>query len=281
MNPVIRPLAGSMRIWFWIDCLLVTIAGIQLFILSEQTELYFAWTIALPLTAAFLGASYLASLALVYLSSRKQTWAEARLAVFGVWVFTTITTVITLIHLGRFHLTSPILTARLAAWFWLAIYLIVPPALLVLIVLQMRLPGGDPARRLRLPSWYRLILGLQALLLVLAGAALLAFPTAAPWPWKLTPLTGAAVGAWLVGVSVIATQAIWENDWSRVWNTNLSYGFLALLQLLALARYREVVSWSSPSAGIYVFFLVSMLLLSIAGWLAARPHQSSQGEHLS
>jgi hypothetical protein len=34
---------------------LVFLAGFQLFILTEQTDLYFAWTIQPPLTAAFLG----------------------------------------------------------------------------------------------------------------------------------------------------------------------------------------------------------------------------------
>lgn len=37
---------------------LLFIAGVQLFVFSEQTDYYFAWTIGLPLTAAFLSAGY-------------------------------------------------------------------------------------------------------------------------------------------------------------------------------------------------------------------------------
>jgi len=37
---------------------MVFLAGFQLFILTEQTEHYFAWTIQPPLIEAFLGAGY-------------------------------------------------------------------------------------------------------------------------------------------------------------------------------------------------------------------------------
>jgi len=37
---------------------LLFIAAIQLFVLSEQTETYFAWTFAAPISAAFMGAGY-------------------------------------------------------------------------------------------------------------------------------------------------------------------------------------------------------------------------------
>ena len=37
---------------------LLFIAGVQLFILSEQTETYFAWTFGAPVSAAFLGVGY-------------------------------------------------------------------------------------------------------------------------------------------------------------------------------------------------------------------------------
>jgi uncharacterized integral membrane protein len=47
---------------------LLFIAGVQLFILSEQTEFYFAWTISLPLTAAFLGAGYWAAMGVAYMN---------------------------------------------------------------------------------------------------------------------------------------------------------------------------------------------------------------------
>ena len=43
---------------FLTGCLLSLIAGVQLFVFSTRTELYFAWTIQSALTAATLGAFY-------------------------------------------------------------------------------------------------------------------------------------------------------------------------------------------------------------------------------
>ena len=41
---------------------LVLIMGLLLYLLAGDTDVYFAWTIGIELTAAFLGAGYLASL---------------------------------------------------------------------------------------------------------------------------------------------------------------------------------------------------------------------------
>ena len=102
------------------------IVGIQLFILSEQTDRFFAWTIQNPLTAAFLGGAYWASFAMEFLAARRRVWAYARIAVPAVLIFTGMTLVVTLLHLGQFHLNSPDLITRGVAWAWLIVYAIVP-----------------------------------------------------------------------------------------------------------------------------------------------------------
>jgi hypothetical protein len=61
MKERIKPVRWQMRVWFLIDTLLVLVTGVQLYLLTGQTERFFAWTIASPLTAAFLGAAYWAS----------------------------------------------------------------------------------------------------------------------------------------------------------------------------------------------------------------------------
>lgn len=57
----VRPLIQPLRILLYTAATFVFIAGIQLFVLTRATDTYFAWTIASHMTAAFLGASYLAS----------------------------------------------------------------------------------------------------------------------------------------------------------------------------------------------------------------------------
>ena len=73
-------------------------AGLQLFVLTGQTDRFFAWTIAVALSAAFLGAGYWAAVPMTLAAWREPVWANARIAVPGVWVFTTLTLVVTIRH---------------------------------------------------------------------------------------------------------------------------------------------------------------------------------------
>ena len=127
--------------------ILVLAAGIDLTFLTEQTATSFAWTIQSFMTAAFLGAGYLASFLLEFLAFREKTWANARVAVPSVFLFTTLTLVATLLHLDKFHLNSPIFSAMVAAYLWLAIYIAVPIAMLILLIYQIRLQGSTPKRK--------------------------------------------------------------------------------------------------------------------------------------
>lgn len=143
-----RVLPGMRRLL--IAFALLTLLGFTaLFVGSTQTERAFAWTIDPPLTAAFLGAGYGAGCVLVLLALRARAWVHARVAVVTVLVFMLLTLVATLLHLDRLHFASPELLARAAAWFWTAVYVVVPVAMLALLPLQERVPGGDR------PAWCR------------------------------------------------------------------------------------------------------------------------------
>jgi hypothetical protein len=94
---------------------------------------------------------------------------------------------------------------------------------------------------------------------------------AALWPWALTPLTGQAVGAWLIGIGLTAAQMCWENDFGRVYAGMAGYVALGALQLLALARYGGAsVDWGGAGGWIYLLFVVSVLGVGLYGWLETR-----------
>ncbi len=253
---------------------LVFLAGLQLSLLTEQTDTYFAWTIAPPLTAAFLGAAYWAAVPVELIAARETVWAKARVAVPAIWLFTTLTLVATLVHFDRFHFSSPIASAQGAAWFWLAIYAGVPVAMLLIGWLQIRAPGGDPPRGSPAPTWMRvLVLGQGGGMLVF-GAGLFLLPSAvAPlWPWPLTTLTSRAIGAWLIGIGFAAVHATRENDLPRITPLAGGYVAFAVLELIALARYAGTVNWAMPAAWVYLAFLLSILpvglgALPIRRWL--------------
>jgi hypothetical protein len=262
-----RPLISGMRAMFVVSCVTVSVAGCQLFVLTEYTDRFFAWTIDVPLMAAILGASYWGSFALVLVASRQQAWARARVAVLGVWLFTVLTLLATLIHIDLFRMDN------VFGWAWLVVYLVVPLGYGVFAVRQLRSAGGDPPRQAPLPTWLRFVLGVQAAIMLIWGTALFLAPQtmAALWPWALTPLTGQAIGAWLIGVGVTAAHMCWENDFGRVYAGMAGYAALGALQLLALARYgAATVDWSGAGGWIYLLFVLSLLSVGLYGWLGAR-----------
>ncbi len=268
----IKPLTPAMKRILLVASALVFLAGLQLFVFTEHTDLYFAWTIQPPLTAAFLGAGYFASFLLEFLASRENEWCRGRIAVPAVFIFTTLTLITTLLHADRFHFNSPEPLARFAAWFWLAIYALVPPAMLVIWVQQWRTKGVSSTRTAPLKSIARAALGIQSIILLIAGIGLFATANAVVslWPWKLTPLTSQAVGAWLIGTGTFAFHSVWENDFRRVRAGLVSYVALGLLELIALARYSTYVNWAAANTWIYLLLTLSVLFVGLYSLVSYR-----------
>ena len=131
--------APAMRRLLYVAALLVFLAGVQLFVFPLRTARYFAWTIDSPMTAVFLGASYWSAVGLEVGAARAARWSGARIAVPAVFVFTTVTLVVTLVHLESFHLDGDLpLTTRAVTWAWLAIYAVVPVLMVAATVSQRR-----------------------------------------------------------------------------------------------------------------------------------------------
>src|SRR5919107_1321866 len=224
-----------------------------LFVLSDATERYFAWTIKPPATAAFLGAAYAAGCALELLALRRGTWPALRIPFLTVLVFTVITLVATVLHLDRFHFGSNLPTARFAAYVWLTIYVVVPLAMIVVLVIQQRRPPG-PVDRLALPWGLRVALLVQGGLMFAVGAALFLVPgtAAALWPWMLTPLTARMVAAWLLAFGVGVILAAADGDLGRLDIAVWAYGLLAVLEVVVVVRFPGTVRWSAPAIWVYL-----------------------------
>jgi hypothetical protein len=262
-----------MHVVFFLGSLFVAAAGVQLYVLASDTDRFFAWTIGIPLTAAFLGSYYWTAMVVSVLSWRERNWANARVGVVGVLVFLLLTLATTLINLAQFHLSHGPLTARLAAWAWLIIYVLDPTLVAGALVAQMRARGVDPPRRRRFSAWYRAAIATSALVSVSVGIALFAAPhdaAAALWPWPLTSLTARMVAAWLVGGGIILAAMVHENDHRRTRPAAVAYTALGILQLGALARYSASPDWESTASWLYVIFFASAIGLGLYGTLESR-----------
>jgi hypothetical protein len=78
-----RPVARGIRAFLYVATALAFFAGVQLTLLTEQTDRYGFWPIRVPSTAAFMGASYLATCALFLWAARQSEWIRVRAAVSG------------------------------------------------------------------------------------------------------------------------------------------------------------------------------------------------------
>src|SRR5215216_3436684 len=95
---------------------LLFIAGVQLFLLSAQTETYFAWTFAAPFSAAFMGAGYWAAMLHAYSGARSGNWSYVRTSLPAALTATGLLSITTFLHLEQFHLASPFFITRLVTW---------------------------------------------------------------------------------------------------------------------------------------------------------------------
>jgi hypothetical protein len=261
-----------MRLLLGVFSALTALAVGALYVLAEQTDRTFAWTIQPPLTAAFLGAGYAAGCVLVVLSLREPAWAHARVPVLTVLVFVVLTLAATLLHLDRFHLTTgegPVAVA--AAWFWLAVYVVVPLGMIAALWLQERAPGADPPARAPVPRVLRGALAVESVVLTAVGVALFAAPGTATdlWPWPLTPLTARVVAAWLLAFGLATALAAAVGDLRRLRTAAIAYTVFGVLVAGAVLRFADSVAWGDPAAWVFAATTVAVVGTGAAGWRAA------------
>lgn len=276
---VARPIDPGVRGFIVAAMLLVGSAAASLLLFPSRTDVYFAWTIRPPLTASWLGAGYASAFVALWMTRRRTDWRDVRIGVAVVSTGLVAILVATLLHLDRFHWSSPHLSARLWAWAWLAWYGVLPPALVVVLLRQRRratvLSGEaraatrEPARS-RLTPGFRVLAGATGVAMTLYGLILFLAPALARdvWPWPLTPLTARMIGAWWVGVAVALAAAARSENFGQVRVAAPAFVLYAVLQLAQLVLARDTLGPAStlPAAGL----LVALLAVGVWAEGAAR-----------
>jgi hypothetical protein len=258
MTPGVRAgLVAIASVIFWL--------GLSLFVFPGNTDDLFAWTIQPPLTAAFLGASYWASTTLAAACASERDWARGRAFAAPYLIAGVVLLWVTLVHIDRFHMEA------VTGWAWLILYVIFPPSVLVLLGRQLRTPGVEPPRGAPISRPLLAVLLAQGCVMVALGTALVIAPVdaASLWPWTLTPLTGRAIGTFVLSQGVLALVVCRERDWSRVRPAMLQLVVLGGLQLIAVARFTDTLDWDTAGAWIYLGFVASLLAVGAYGARAA------------
>jgi hypothetical protein len=255
-----------MQFLFYFAAALVAFAAFPLYLFSERTEEFFAWTIQPPLSAAFLGAGYWAVTLAAILAIRQSEWTKVRIVLPIVISGVGLILLATLLHLDRFHLNSPIFTAKLEAWAWLVLYVVLVPFIIWGYWQQRRASGAELTRQTLLPGWLRILMAVTGVVMVMVGIGLFLVPVevaSAVWGWPLTPLTGRMIGAWFAAIGLSLVIGVRENDYHRIYIAAAAYIAYAVLQAVNLLRYPETVQWTSPNIWLLIAILISLLISGV------------------
>ena len=140
-DPGTRPMTPGVRAGLVAIASVIFWLGLSLFVFPAETATLFAWTIQPPLTAAFLGASYWASTTLAATCALERDWVRGRAFAAPYLIAGVVLLVVTLVHIDRFHMDA------VTGWAWLVLYAIFPPAVVLLLLRQIRAPGGGARAR--------------------------------------------------------------------------------------------------------------------------------------
>jgi hypothetical protein len=175
--------------------------GAFLYLVPERAEADYAWAVAPPINAAFMGAGYLAgtvATGLVVFATR--SWRSLRVLPLPLVVLSSGLLTATLLHADRFR------WGYAPTWVWTGVYAAVPFIVAALWLRQERVaPPAPPAH----PGLRGVRLASAALgtVLVLGSLALFAAPGAMKdlWPWPLTELLARTVASWyaLIGTALL------------------------------------------------------------------------------
>jgi len=189
----------------------VLFAFIVLYFFPTRTKQLFAWPIAPPMTAMFMGASYANGViffaAVLFGNKWHRVWAPH----IGVFVFATLLLIATYLHWDRFTRGHPVF------YIWVFIYVVAPILTPIALFTNLREDRHLPDERdATVPLALRVIWLIPGILFLIA--ALYAFIKPAwlipLWPWKATPLTMRVMVSFysMLGVAVLAVLR--EPRWS-------------------------------------------------------------------
>jgi hypothetical protein len=236
----LSPVLPFTRFVFVVGVCLTAGTGVGLFAVPDRTADYWAWTIKAPLSAALFGAGYITAAVSLALAARERVWERARIVAVAAFTLTSLALLATLVSREPFAFGEGGLR-ELVAWVWLAVYVALPPLVLVAFVRQERVAGRPPPQR---PARHvtRVLLGALGLLFAVLGVLLVAEwrELADRWPWPLPALPARVVGAWL---ATYAASLLWfavrDYEWARARIVALPGLILVLLNLVAALRFHD------------------------------------------
>ena len=194
---------------------LAFLGGTQVALLSEHTEKYWAWTIALPISAIFIGASFLATSVLFAWGLQQREWIRVRAVVSGGPFVTVGLLVATLHHVDEFHGAVGVI--------WVEAYVFAVPAFFGAPCTSSRSPGATGRSQTGCRAGCAARSGPGVAMLPRRAAVRPPSQAGDVWPWPLAPLAAEATAAWLLGIGGSAAYIALRGDRDDMPGPALSY----------------------------------------------------------
>jgi hypothetical protein len=253
-----RPVGFGIRAFLLVATPLAFLGGAQVTLLSKHTGTYWAWTIALPISAIFIGASFCATAVLFAWGLRQREWIRVRAVVSGGPFVTVGLLVATLRHVGEFHGAVGVI--------WVEAYVFAVLAFFAAAVQQLMVPGRDRRVEERMPGALRSALALQAIVMLAWGILLFSRPhhAGAVWPWPMAPLAAEASAAWLLGIGASAAYISLRGDRADMPGAALSYIVLGAIWIGG-AIFAGDALHNGLDTALYILFAASVIAVGGAG----------------
>ena len=249
------------RIYFGAVGLLSLWVGIWGYFIPNEVDKAIPWLVP-PLHARFLGAMYLSGTTFMIGAILSHYYAEVRVMVLVILIWTGMLFIVSLFYLGEFDYS------RTQVWIWFGAYLIYPLIALRLIwndrTLHESIPGPG------LPAWVQGYLLAQGIVVTALALVLLLFPEfmVNVWPWKITRLLAQIYSAPFLAYGLSSLMLSRKQTWPEVRVVVMATFVFALGVLLASFIHREL--FSPTNVATWLWFGGFLLATVILGLLTMR-----------
>lgn len=237
-----------------------------LYFFPNDTGNWWAWEIRPSMTALIMGAGYIAGAYFFVRVATATRWHRVHLGFLPIAAFTAFLGVATIVYWDRFD------HDHVAFWLWTFLYFTTPVLVPVAWLRNQRTDPGtlEPTDDRSLSQAVRTTLMAAGLTQVAIAVVLIASPSTMIdiWPWKLTELAAATLGAWFALPGVTALMMGLDGRWSAIRITLESQ--LIGLALILLATARSWEQFDKDNELTYVFAGgIALLLIGLAALWSA------------
>jgi hypothetical protein len=258
------PVSRGLRVYFAAVGLLALWVGMWGYFIPGRIDSAIPWLVP-PLHARFLGAMYLSGTTFMIGSILARSYAEVRIVVRVIAIWTGMLLVVSLFYLSEFDYS------RQQVWIWFGAYIIFP-----LIALWLMWRGrslGESIAGSPLPAWAQRYLLVQGIVTTALALTLLFMPDimVSIWPWKITRMLAQIYAAPFLSYGLSSLMLSRQQTWPQVRVVVAATFVFAFGVLLASFIHRELFSTANLSTWVwFAGFLLATALLGLLTLLATR-----------